>query len=128
MYDTFLIITFFLLASVLVCLLTLRFSINIKHCVIFHSLPILTNFLKFQPPFYFDPPLPRLLNLRKISDPPPRLFWPLPPFIRHLRLQKKLFYILSTSRSQIPIFIRLQLMDHITCCKLVIEWPDDLSF
>ena len=75
MYDTFLIITLFLLASVLVCLLTLRFSINIKHCVIFHSLPILTNFLKFQPPFYFDPPLPRLLNLRKISDPPPPVYF-----------------------------------------------------
>ena len=61
MFDTFLIITFFLLASVLVCLLTLRLSINIKHCLIFHSLPILTNFLKFQPPVYFDPS-PRLLG------------------------------------------------------------------
>ena len=38
---------------------------------LFHSLPILTNFLK-SPPLrlvYFDPPLPRLLNLRKTSDP-----------------------------------------------------------
>ena len=32
-------------------------------------------------PVYFD--LPRLLNLTKISDLLPRLFWP-PPFIRHL--------------------------------------------
>ena len=83
MFDTLLIITLFLQASLLACLLTLRSSINIKHlCLFFHSLPILTDFLKFQPPpspfIYFDPPPPpRLLNLTKISD---------PPFIRHLRV------------------------------------------
>ena len=58
MFDTRLIITLFLLASLLVCLLTLRLSINYKHlCLFFHSLPILTDFLKFRPPLvYFDPP------------------------------------------------------------------------
>ena len=64
MFDTLLIITLFLLASLLVCLLTLRLSINIIHlCLFLHSLPILTDFLKFHP-------TPRLLNLTKISDPP----------------------------------------------------------
>ena len=51
MFDTLLIITLFLLASLLVCLLTLRLSINIKHLrLFFHLLAILTDFLKFQPP------------------------------------------------------------------------------
>ena len=46
--DALLIITLFLLTSVLACLLTLRLSINIKHlCLFFHSLPILTDILKF---------------------------------------------------------------------------------
>ena len=72
MFDTLLIITLFLLASLLVCLLTLRLSINIKHlCLLFHLLPILTDFFKFR-----TPP-PRLLNLSKIYDPPP----PPTPFI-----------------------------------------------
>ena len=82
MFDTLLIITLFLLVSLLVCLLTLRLNINIKYlCVSFHSLPILTDLLKFQPPpppFILTPPC--LLNLAKISDPPP------PPFILTLRL------------------------------------------
>ena len=59
MFDTLLIITLFLLASLLLCLLTLRLSINIKHlCLFFHSLPMLTEFLKFQhpPPVYLDDP------------------------------------------------------------------------
>ena len=53
MFDTLLIITLFLLASLLVCLLTLRLSINVKHlCLFCHSLPILTDLLKFRhPPF-----------------------------------------------------------------------------
>ena len=67
MFDTLLNITLFLL----VCLLALRLSINIKHsCLFFHWLPILTDFLKFQPA--------------------PRLFWPTPsPFIRHQRVLMK---------------------------------------
>ena len=80
MFDTPLIITLFLLALLLVCLLTLRLSINIKHlCLFFHSLPILTDILKFRPPppVCFDP-LPRLLNLTKISS-PPVYFHPPPP-------------------------------------------------
>ena len=69
MLGTLLIITFFLLASLLVCLLTLRLSINIKHlCLLFHSLRILTDFVKFWPPLPFIL-TPRLLNLTKISDP-----------------------------------------------------------
>ena len=44
MFDTLLIITLFLLASLLVCLLTLRLSINIKYLFLFfHSLPVLTG-------------------------------------------------------------------------------------
>ena len=63
MFDTILIITLFLLASLIVCLLTLRLSSNIKHlCLFFHSLLILTDILKFQ--------LPRLLNSTGISEPP----------------------------------------------------------
>ena len=55
MFDTLLIITLFLLASLLVCLLTLRLSINIKHLrLFFHSLPILTDFLKFRPPWFYQ--------------------------------------------------------------------------
>ena len=51
MFDTLLITTLFLQASRLVCLLTLRSSINIKHyCLFFHPLPTLTDFLKFRPP------------------------------------------------------------------------------
>ena len=77
MFDTFLIITLFLLSSLLVCLLTLRLSINIKHlCLYFHSLPTLTDFLKFQ---NSNPPVFKFhKNLRL---PPPR-----PSFIRHLRV------------------------------------------
>ena len=37
MFDTILIITLFLLASFLVCLLTLRLSINVKHLCLFFS-------------------------------------------------------------------------------------------
>ena len=64
MFDTILIITLLLLASLLVCLLTLRLSINIKHsCLFFHLLPILMDILKSLPP------PPRLFNLTKISNP-----------------------------------------------------------
>ena len=66
MSDTLLIITLLLQVSLLVCLLTLRLNIKIKHlCLFFHSLPILTDFSK---------PPPLLLNLTKISDPPPIYF------------------------------------------------------
>ena len=78
MFDTLLVITLFLLALLLVCLLTLRLSINIKHlCLFFHSLPILTDFLKFQPPppFILTPPpfieFNKNLRLPVYSDPSP---------------------------------------------------------
>ena len=64
MFDTPLIINLFLLASLSVCLLTLRMSINIKHLYLF--------FIHYRHQRIFlnsDPP-PRLLNLTKISDPP----------------------------------------------------------
>ena len=66
MFDTLLIITLFLQASLLVYLLTLRSSINIKHlCLFFYSLPILPDFLKFQPPppFMLTPPF--LIRVKK---------------------------------------------------------------
>ena len=59
MFDTLLIITLFSLASLLVYLLTLRLSINIQHLgLFFHSLAILTDFLKFHPvpPLNLTPP------------------------------------------------------------------------
>ena len=90
MFDTLLIITLFLLASLLVCLLTLKLSINIKHlCLFFHSLPIITNLLKFRPP--------RLLNLTKISN-PPVYFDPL-PLLRHLRVKQQLITFQKFTRS-----------------------------
>ena len=53
MFDTLLIITLFLLASLLVCLLTLRLNINVKHlCLFFHPSLILTDILKFRQVFY----------------------------------------------------------------------------
>ena len=69
MFDSLLIITLFLLASLPVCLLTLRLSINTKHlCLFFHSLQILTDFLKFRlPPF-----------IKKIFDPLPPVLFDLP--------------------------------------------------
>ena len=72
MLHTLLIITLFLLASLPVCLLTLRLSINVKHlCHFFHSLLILTDILKFW--------LSCLLNLTKISN-------LTTTFIRHLKV------------------------------------------
>ena len=87
MFDTLLIITLFLLASLLVCLLTLRLSISVKHlCLFFHSLPLLTDFLKFRPP-----PLPHgFLNVTKISELPVFLT---PPFIKHLRVINLMFCV-----------------------------------
>ena len=81
-FDTHLIITFVLLASLLVCLLILKLSINIKHLYIFfHSWPILKDFLKFHPPpppVYFDP---WFTKFKKNVWPPSA-----PPFFRHLRV------------------------------------------
>ena len=54
MLDTLLVITLFLLASRRVYLLTLRLGMNMKHlCLCLHSLPILTDFLKFRSPRLF---------------------------------------------------------------------------
>ena len=71
MLYTLLIITLFLLASLLVCLLILRLSINIKHLCIFWN-SVSHPF----PPVYFDFPL--LIKINKdLRSPPP----PPPPFI-----------------------------------------------
>ena len=79
MFDTLLIITLFLLASLLVCLFTLRLIINVIHlCLFFYSLPILTEFLQFHSTFILNPP-PRLLNLTKNIQSPPVYFDPPPP-------------------------------------------------
>ena len=73
MFDTLLIITLFLLASLLVCLLTLRLSINIKHFPRFSFIADINGFKIFEipipPPVYLNPPPslpPLLLNLTKI--------------------------------------------------------------
>ena len=90
MFDTLLIITLFLLASRLVCLLTLRLSINIKHlCLCFHSLLILTDFSKFQPPVYFDhrPPPPPFTKFNKNLQPP--VYFDSPVYW-HLRVKERI--------------------------------------
>ena len=47
LFNSLLIITLFLLASLLLCLLSLRLSINTKHlCFFIHSLPILTDIFR----------------------------------------------------------------------------------
>ena len=78
MFDTLLIITLFLLASLLVCLLTLRLNINIKHlCPFSKSLPILLDFLKFQPsapPFILT--LPFIKFKKNLRPREPHLLWP----------------------------------------------------
>ena len=58
MFDTLLIITLFLLASLLVCLLTLRLSINVKHlCLFFSFITDINGFCEISTtPVYFDPP------------------------------------------------------------------------
>ena len=74
MFDTLLIITLFLLALLLVCLVTLRLSINIKHFPLFSFIADINGFKIFEIPippyclFKSPPPSlpPRLLNLTKI--------------------------------------------------------------
>ena len=68
MFDALLIITLFILTSLLVCLLTLRLSISFKHLFWPHRLLYLTKIS--DPPVYFDPSAS-----------------PLPLFIRHLRVR-----------------------------------------
>ena len=82
MSDVLLIITLFLLASILVCLFTLRLSINVKYiCLFFHSLPILKDFLKSRPlpppPVYFDlPPSPFIKFNKNLQLPTPFILTP----------------------------------------------------
>ena len=75
-FDTLLIITLFLLALLLVCLLTLRLNINIKHSGLFFS--FITDINEY---FEISNPLPPLIKINKDLQ-PLRLFW-LPRFIRH---------------------------------------------
>ena len=65
MFDTLLITTLFLLASLLVCLLSLRLSINIKHLYLFfHLFPLFEDFFQL-PPFILTPPFIKVnKNLR----------------------------------------------------------------
>ena len=58
MFDTILIMTLFLLASLLVCLLTLRLSNNIKHLSVFSFITDINGFFEIPTPpsVYFDPP------------------------------------------------------------------------
>ena len=88
MFDTLLIITLFLLALLLVCLLTLRLSINIKHlCHSFDSLLILTDILEIPtPPFILTTPFIKFNKDLQLPSPPPHPFILTPPFIKHLRL------------------------------------------
>ena len=82
MFDTLLIITLFLLASLLVCLLILRLSINIKHfCLFLRSLPILTDFLEIPTPQYILNPL--FIKFNKNLKPPPRFYFPPLSFTLH---------------------------------------------
>ena len=81
MFDTLLIINLFLLASLLVCLLTLRLSIKVKHlCLFFHSLPILTDFFKFRPPPTPPPPLCPFIKYNKNLRPPRPIYFDPPVY------------------------------------------------
>ena len=114
MFDTLLIITLFLLASLLVCLLTLRLSISIKHLSLFWFITDINGYFEIPTPpppilpVYCDPPC--LLNLTKISPPPPP---PPPPFImtslfiRHLRVLS--FNSESSNYVLIKVFLNLWL-------------------
>ena len=74
MFDTLLIITLLLLAPILVCLLTLRLSINIKHMSLFSFITDTKRCFEIPtlPPFILTS---RLLNLTKISNPPPPIYF-----------------------------------------------------
>ena len=50
MFDTTLIMTLFLLASLLVCLLTLRLSNNIKHLSVFSFITDINGFFEIPTP------------------------------------------------------------------------------
>ena len=93
MFDTLLIITLFLLASLLVCLLTLRLSINIKHlCLFFSFIADIKGYFAIPTPpprlVYFDPPVIKFNKDLQPPPPPPPPFilTPPPSFIRHLRV------------------------------------------
>ena len=88
MFDTLLIITLFLLASLPVCLLTLRLSINIKHFVsLFSFITDINGLFEIPPPtplpFILDPPF---IKFNKNLPTPSPVFFDPPPFIRHLRV------------------------------------------
>ena len=72
MFDTLLIITLFLLDSVLVCLLTLILSINIKQICLFVSfIADIKRFLEIPTPLvYFDSPV--IKSNKNLQPPPPR--------------------------------------------------------
>ena len=79
-----LLLTLFLLTSLLICLLTLSLSINIKRLSLFSFFTDINGLFEVPTPHLFWPL--RLLNLTKISDPPPPSFILTPLFIKHLRV------------------------------------------
>ena len=122
-FDTLFIITLFLLVSLLVYLLTLRLSINIKHlCLFFHSLPILMNILKYRTPF------PRLLNLTNTSNPSVHFdSSPPAPFIRHLRLREEFtfcwkIFLVTLSKNLVATLTELLSLFVTVIINIYIQW------
>ena len=80
MFDTLLIITLFLLALLLVCLLDLRLSIDIKHLCLFFLITNINGYFEIPtPPFILIPPF---IKFNKDLHPPPPS-----PFILTPRLE-----------------------------------------
>ena len=73
MFDTLLNIALFLLASLRVCLLSLRLSINIKHLCLYSSISFITDINGFfeipNPPSILTPP-PQFIKFNKNLRPP----------------------------------------------------------
>ena len=74
MFDTLLITTLFLLTSLLVCLLSLRLSINVKHLSLFWFITDINEFFPTSPRLFWPP---TFIKVNKNLRPPTRLFWSL---------------------------------------------------
>ena len=113
MFDTLLIITLFLLGSLLVCLVTLRLSINIKHLSLFSFITDINRYFEIPASrgmFILNPPL---IKFNKDLQSPINFYAPPhPPIIRHLRVSTRLSSnviilktFLLTISSKIHLFI-----------------------